>query len=112
MPYSGQACINAGEKLGLTSGKFGWNYAEYNDQHIDTDIKPNGIKGCYAYSGGPYKDSYWYGNGDSAEIRGSLDHTDEFYRPEGLDCQIGYILSYEFQILQHIYLMNLLLRTL
>ena len=112
VPYSGQACINAGEKLGLTSGKFGWNYAEYNDQHIDTDIKLNGIKGCYAYSGGPYKDSYWYGNGDSAEIRGSLDHTDEFYRPEGLDCQIGYILSYEFQILQHIYLMNLLLRTL
>ena len=89
MPYSGQACIKAGEKLGLTNGKFGWNYAEYNDQHKNTDIKPNGIKGCYAYSGGEYKGSFWYGIGASAEIKGSLAHTEEFYRPEGFDCQIG-----------------------
>ena len=79
MPYSGQACKYAGEKLGLTGGKTGYNYARHNTN----------IKGCYAYSGKhtEYKGSYWYGMGASAEIKGSLDHTEDFYRPEGFDCQ-------------------------
>ena len=78
MPYSGQACINAGEKLGLKEGASGYNYA--GDWTY---------KGCYAYGGGNYKGAYWYGMGTSAQIKGSLDHTEEFYRPEGFDCQIG-----------------------
>ena len=77
-PYSGQACINAGEKLELKPGTSSWYFAgDY------------GIKGCYAYSGGHYKGSYWYGMGASAEIKGSLDHTKEYYRPEGFDCPKG-----------------------
>ena len=90
LPYSGQACINAGEKLGLKAGTSSWSFAgDYS------------IKGCYAYAGGQYKGSYWYGMGTSAEIKGSLDHSDEHYRPEGFDCPKGWILNYEFVILHY-----------
>ena len=34
--------------------------------------------------------------GTSAQIKGSLDHTEEVYRPEGFDCPKGYVLSHEF----------------
>ena len=90
MPYSGQACINAGEKLGLKSGHSSYNYA--GDWTY---------KGCYAYTGGPYKGSYWYGMGASAEIKGSLDRNKEVYRLEGFDCPKGWILNYEFVILHY-----------
>ena len=85
MPHSGQACIDAGEKLGLKSGNSRFNYA--GDW---------GYKGCYAYTGGQDKGSYWYGMGASAEIKGSLDRNKDVYRPEGFDCPKGYVLKYEF----------------
>ena len=79
IPFSGQACINAGENLGLTAGNGRYNFAgEYN------------IKGCYAYteaSGSSYRGAYWYGtHGASPEIKASLDQSPTYYRPEGFDC--------------------------
>ena len=79
VPYSPQACINAGENLGLTPGNNGYHYAgEY------------GVKGCYAYteaSGSSYRGAFFYGtHGASPEIKASLDKSATYYRPEGFDC--------------------------
>ena len=83
VPYSGKACIDAAENLGLTSGSTiqGVSFAQ---EHVQ--------KGCYAYSSGPYRGTYWYGTGGSpAEIKDSLEGEENlnYYRPKGFDCEKG-----------------------
>ena len=83
VPYSSQACINAGENLGLTPGNFDGNYGyHYAGEY--------GVKGCYAYteaSGSSNRGAFFYGtHGASPEIKASLDQSATYYRPEGFDC--------------------------
>ena len=83
VPYSGQACINAAENLGLISGS---TTAE------SPFAGPKSRKGCYTYYSGENKGFYWYGTGGSnAQIRESLDGPQEldYYRPKGFDCEKG-----------------------
>ena len=88
VPYSAQACINAAQRLGLTISSIsatGYNFAgDY------------GTKGCYSYHKGDDKGVVYYGtNGENEEpptppeIKSSLDHTDDQYRPQGFDCVEG-----------------------
>ena len=83
VPYSGQACIDAAENLGLTSGSTvkDKSFADDHDQ-----------KGCHVYSSGPDRGTYWYGMGGSpAEIKDSLEREENlnYYRPKGFDCEKG-----------------------
>ena len=81
-PYSGQACIDAAETLGLTSGSRVKGESFADEDHV--------LKGCYAYSSGTYKGTYWYGTGGSlAEIKDTLEGGERlrYYRPKGFDCE-------------------------
>ena len=98
VPYSGQACLDAVNKLGL---QLGGGYNELGKRY--EFIGSYGVKGCNAYHKGIYKDMAYYSttlNGKdtvppftSAEIKSSLDHTEDQYRPKGYDCVEGLHLS-------------------
>ena len=79
VPYSGQACIDAAENLGLTR-----KGERYSGEYV--------LKGCYAYSSGSNRGTYWYGTGGSvADIKDSLEGEGKlsYYRPKGFDCEKG-----------------------
>ena len=71
VPYSKQACKEAGVKLGMYFHQ--GNYA---------------TKGCYAYYEGTYKGNIWYGKGGTdAQIKQPLEHNPyKKYRPPWFDC--------------------------
>ena len=77
VPYSGQACIDAGKKSGLIT---------YGGANFAGDWS---TKGCYSYKYGKYAGTYWYGTGgDAPERKASLDHVDSVYRPYEFDCVV------------------------
>ena len=76
IPYSEQACLDAAKALGLSVEGSG-------DHPFSSDTFT--YKGCYAYSGGSFKDKAFYGKGGSlADLRKALPSLR--YRPKNYDC--------------------------
>ena len=76
VPYSQEACLDAGKRLNLQVGGGGYEFAD----HYST-------KGCYAYDSGnaKYAGMMYYGTGGTTEqMQESL--TAPMYRPKGYDC--------------------------
>ena len=74
VPYSQEACRDAGKRLGLKFGTSSYEFA-----------KDYSTKGCYAYKGGSYDGVIFYGTGGTEEqTKTAL--TAPKYRPEGYDC--------------------------
>ena len=74
VPYSQQACQDAGTRLGLKLGGGGYAFAGAYS-----------TKGCYAYKGGAYDGTVFYGTGGTEEQTKTSISAPK-YRPEGYDC--------------------------
>ena len=79
IPYSEQACIDAGSRLGLQLGGGGTDF-----------IGDWETKGCYGYENGEYAGLIFYGMGGSDEDMKATP-TSPKYRPSGHDCYLGNI---------------------
>ena len=88
------------KKLGLELGG-GYNSAYKRYEFVGA----YDVKGCNAYHKGDYKGNAYYGTFiddiktvppfTPAELKSSLEHTEDQYRPQGFDCVEGLHLSYE-----------------
>ena len=74
VPYSQEACRDAGKRLGLKLGSSSYEFA-----------KDYTTKGCYAYKGGSYDGIVFYGTGGTEQQTKTALSAPK-YRPEGYDC--------------------------